>query len=479
MSVKTKYILTLAAGGLFLLLPQVSRAATLYVSPASGSFSVGSSFTVRVLTNTQGASVNTAEVNLSYSVDTLELVRVSAGSDFPLQTPGSPAKTASGAFFSGGIPMPGYTGNSGVVGVMTFRAKSQGRATVSIGSGKVLLNDGQGTDALNGTANASYTIIPPPVGVPEVTSITQPDQDSWYATSTVALAWSRPSGAYGFSFAFDQTPDTTPHNVLDTTVTTSTSYDNVKDGISYFHIKARGQTTGYGNTAHFRVQLDTEWPLLFDVKLQGNINLNDVPRTPTVIFAAQDEMSGIDHYDIYLDDQLAKANAVSSYNFDMLSSGPHVIRVVAFDKAGNNRKSELPIIVTGPQVVTQQVTNLFQRYMRLPVYALLAMNFVLLVLVIVLLALFYQRRRKGKEMPDQIAAIQAQIDASLEQLKKQLSKQLQKFADQSTIGVYDKEVEVEKEVSSDIGKTKRLIDKEVGKLRSKKKRTITKIIEEE
>lgn len=457
-----------------MLLPQVSRAATLYVSPASGSFSVGSGFTVRVLTNTQGASVNTAEVNLSYSADTLELLRVSAGSDFPLQTPGSPARTASGAFFSGGIPMPGYTGNSGVVGVMTFRARSQGRATVSINSGKVLLNDGLGTDALNGTANASYTIIPPPVGVPEVTSTTQPDQDSWYATSTVALAWSHPSGAYGFSFAFDQTPDTTPHNVLDTTITATTLYNNVKDGISYFHIKARGQTTGYGNTAHFRVQIDTQRPLLFDLKLRGQINLNDVPRTPTITFEAQDELSGIDHYDIYLDDQLAKANAISPYNFEMLSSGPHVIRVVAFDKAGNNRKSELPIIVTGPQVVTQQVTNLFQ-----PVYILLAMNLLLIILVIVLLFLFFRRRGKAKDVPDQIAAIQAQIDASLEQLRKQLSKQLQKFADHSTTGVYNKEVEVEKEVSNSIGKAKRSIDQKIGKLRNKKKKIITKIIEEE
>src|SRR5258708_5944561 len=87
--------------------PKITQAATLYLSPASGSFPVGTSFNVSVRTNTQSQAVNTAEATISYSSDTLTLVQVAGGSTFPLQTPGSPSKSGGRAYFSGGIPTPG------------------------------------------------------------------------------------------------------------------------------------------------------------------------------------------------------------------------------------------------------------------------------------------------------------------------------------------------------------------------------------
>ncbi|MEJ0021755.1 MAG: cohesin domain-containing protein [Candidatus Doudnabacteria bacterium] len=257
----------------FLFLPQISHAATIFTTPSSGSFGVGSSFTVSIKTNTQGAAVNTAEATISYSTDTLDLVSVKQGSTFFLSAPGSPAKGTGTAYFGGGVPSPGYNGSGGTLGTATFRAKAAGAATVTISSGKVLLNDGNGTDAFSGGSGGRFNITAPaPYATPStspagaltvtVTSGTHPVQDNSYSSRDVILNWDRPAGVFGYSFALDQIPDTIPDNTLDTTVTTTKTYTGLADGTWYFHIKARTQSSsaGFGPTTNFKIQINTQNP---------------------------------------------------------------------------------------------------------------------------------------------------------------------------------------------------------------------------
>lgn len=458
-----------------MVLPRVVLAATLYASPSSGTFGLGSTFSVSVRTNTQGADVNTAEASVSYSTDILELVSVKQGATFYLAAPSSPSKGSGTAYFGGGVPTPGYNGTGGVLGTMTFRAKALGIGTVSVDSGKVLLNDGNGTDAFSSAAGGRYTITPPPVGAVTVTSDTQPDQTKWDAKSDVNLSWDRPAGAYGYSFVLDQIADTVPGNTLDTTTTTTKSYTGLADGIWYFHIKARAQSAsaGFGATTHFKIQIDTQKPLLFDIKLVAQSDLNDVTRTPTITFEATDETSGIDHYDVYLDGNVVQASAESPYTFSKLDNGPHVIRAVAYDKAGNDRKAELPIIVNGPAVI-----GFFQRNLSVPIYILLTINLLILILFAFLIWFLFKRKKKQTNAADQVADIQAEIDQSLEELKQRISDRLLSLTAKSNKELFDKEEKVSKEVAISVGKTRRRIDKKIGKLNKTVRRGKDKILEE-
>ena len=441
-----------------------ASAATLFVNPGSGSFNVGSTFTVSVRTNTQGEPVNTAEANITYSTDTLELVSVSQGANFYLPAPGSPSRGSGTAYFGGGLPSPGYNGVSGIIGSMTFRARAVGTATVSVTSGKVLLNDGQGTNALNGTSNARFTITPPPVGSPEVTSTTHPDPTGWSAKDDVILNWSRPTGAYGFSFELDQKSDTTPDNQLDTTITTTKTYENLADGTWYFHIKSRGESTGFGNTTHFRIGVDTQKPLLFEIKLVGQEDLKDVTQTPTITFEATDELSGIDYYSVFLDGEVVEEKAQSPFSFSKIEKGPHLVRITAFDKAGNDRKAELPIIVSGPPVV-----GFFQRNLEFPLYLLLLINLVLLVLIILILKSVFKKKKNVKNS-DAISDIQSDIDQSLDDLKQRLSQRILNLTAETKKELASKERIVADEVKVSVTKAKTKIDKRIGKLRKTVKR---------
>jgi hypothetical protein len=144
---------------IFLYTHKVS-AATIAVTPASATVSQGSTFTVSVRVDTEDKSVNVAETHISFPSDILKIVSVSPGTNFTLQTPGSPSKTNTEAFFSAGIPSPGYKGSSGLLGKITFKAVGSGVATISVKDGKVFLNDGDATDAYRAGISSSITITP-------------------------------------------------------------------------------------------------------------------------------------------------------------------------------------------------------------------------------------------------------------------------------------------------------------------------------
>jgi hypothetical protein len=450
--------------------PALVFASTLYFSPSSGSFGVGSTFTVTLKTNTQNQAVNSAEARVAYSQDTLELIKVSAGGTFSLQTPGSPGKSGSEAFFSGGIPSPGYTGSGGVVGVMTFRAKAEGVGTLSVSSGQVLLNDGQGSDSLSGGASASFNIsrqveVTALSGQVEVTSASHPKQDEWYANKNIDLSWNRPSGAYGFSFALDNLATSEPDSILDTTKTTSKLYPNINDGIYFFHIKARSQSGQFGPLTNYKIQIDTVPPKSFNLTL-NEANLSDVSSSPVLNFETVDELSGLAGYDIYLDGKIAKEQAASPYKYENIPDGPHTLKVIAKDKADNLQSAELQIIVNGLKPAKTAVTSLFEKRFQPLIYLLIATN----ALTLILFFIFWERRRKKEQQSqDPVAAIQLQIDKSLDDLKEHLNSELQKFSKKTAAEIYEKREEKSREVGKRISAAKNKIDKEIGQLKNLKK----------
>lgn len=159
----------------FFVVPLGVNAASIIVGPSTKVVTAGSQFTVSIVVDTQGKYVNAVEATVNYPRDLLDVVSVSKARTFSLQTPGSPSRSGNEVFFSGGIPSPGYKGVRGGVGYITFRAKSAGTAYIKVDSGKVLLNDGKGTDVFDGVSNATIVInpsskteTPPVVEIPPV-----------------------------------------------------------------------------------------------------------------------------------------------------------------------------------------------------------------------------------------------------------------------------------------------------------------------
>ena len=442
------------------LFPLFVHAARLYLTPASGTFPVGSTITVQVRVNSEGEAVNTAEANIVFTGDTIQLVDVEGGDVFYLSAPGSPAKTATSAYFGGGLPTPGFTGTAGNLGTMTFRVVREGTASLSITNGKVLLNDGIGTNALSGTAGARFTITPPPVGAPAVTSVTHPNPEAWHTQTDVELSWNRPTGAYGFSYELDDKPDTVPDAALETTNETSRRYNDLADGVWFFHIRARRQAVGqFGLTTHFRIQIDTMQPRFFEITMIGQADLKDVTRTPTVAFEAKDDLSGIDHYDIFLDEQLTLSGVKAPYSFGKIQSGPHIIKVIAYDKASNSRTTALPVIITSPIDA--------QRIVSTPLYALVLVNIAIFISIIfVAWLLLHHHQQQLSRISDEVGDLQKDIDQSLTKMKVGISRRILNLLSRAPTKEFEEKVQhALTDVAAGVNAMEEKIDADMGDLK--------------
>lgn len=353
------------------------QAATLYFSPSAGNFTVGNIFTVNVLVNTESAAINNVEATINFPSDLLEIVSVSrSGSIFSLWVEEPTFSNSVGALsFNGGLPTPGYNGSAGKVLSAVFRAKNEGSASLLFSSAAVRANDGYGTNVFKTGVQALFNLvsekkplppkkeeIPPTsiVGkVPEASSVfspTHPDFNKWYNNKNPQFSWVLPADVNGVSIYFSQSSVSNPGPVSNG-IFANKSYENVADGVWYFHIKTRN-SAGWGPITHFKIQIDTQPPEPFEIKfIDGDETEN--PK-PTVIFDTKDSLSGIDYYKIKIGEgdffsiapEVVKSNP---YVLPPQTPGKRSILVQAFDKAGNYQTvvEEFEILAIKSPVITE------------------------------------------------------------------------------------------------------------------------------
>lgn len=378
---------------LFLILASEARAAgaSLYLSPASGTFFVGSTFDVSVFVNTGGEDVNAVEVNLKFDPTKLQIASPTAGKSFIEVWVSQPtySNTKGTMGFIGGVPSPGINTSSGLVSTITFRAISQGETTVLfLGSCKVLRNDPEGTNILTSMGRGVYTLLIPPPEGPKVFSPTHPDQNKWYKNNNPTFSWEKEEGVTDFSFDFDQDPLGVSDNISEGDYT-SVSFGNVGDGIWYFHVKAK-KAEVWGGVSHFSVQIDSTPPAIFTPTVEPSPKT--IERRPLISFITTDAFSGLDYYTLkYIDiTPQRKEEAVgfftevsSPYRLPALEIGKYLVVIRAYDRAGNWREGTVRIEIFPEGLFLTKKGVQFREFF-IPWWAL-----ILILLVIILLIVFY------------------------------------------------------------------------------------------
>lgn len=164
--------LTVLLTVLFLVNPRSSNAAGSFsLSPGTKSVPQGANFTVIVRVNTGGDPVNAVQANLSYPVDKLDFIGVSAsGSAFEIQAEGS---GGGGAVRLGRGTVSTKNGNL-TVGNVTFRAKANsGSATVNFAGGSAVVRSTDNANIFSGGGGGTYSF-----GQPSAQSTPTPAPDS-------------------------------------------------------------------------------------------------------------------------------------------------------------------------------------------------------------------------------------------------------------------------------------------------------------
>lgn len=381
-TLKSLLLLSLLGLGFFYSLG-TAEAASVTLSPSTGVYSSGATFTARVIVNSGGQSINAAEGTLKFNPNELSVVSVNrAGSIFNLWVAEPSFSNSAGTIsFSGGLPS-GYTGSSGNIMTVTFRAKGSGAAKVNFANASVLANDGRGSNVLSGMNGGTYTLqaaaatpaaeeviveyVAPAntPGAPQVTSGTHSDPSAWYTAKNAELSWSVPSGVTAIRTLLDSRATAVPTKVYETPISSITIPD-LAEGVSYFHIQFQN-ADGWGRVTNYRLAVDSEKPTSIDIYQPEDVDL--AAPEQSIWVDVEDETSEVKRFLVKIDGaepfEFIKENSSSSIPLPSLDPGYHTVVVEAFDEAGNSiigtfsvtiASFEKPIFTEYPSQINEEV----------------------------------------------------------------------------------------------------------------------------
>jgi len=285
-----------------LIIPLFAQGARLYLEPANGQYHRGDTFIAEVKLDTESEEINTAQVNLTFPQNLLEVVDFSEGNSILTLWAEEPKIQQGKISFVGGIPQ-GFKGEGSLIKI-SFSGKEIGKEDIAFGEdSKVLLNDGKGTPAKLSFREGSYEITEKPKELPVISSGTHPDQNKWYKFTTLHLHWDLIEGAeYSYLLGRDpiSEPDETPDRPKGELIWMGDmEYDLEKEGDGIYYFSLRQKLSGRDwskDISRFRVIIDTAPPEEFEPQ---------IGQDPTVFggkyflsFAAQDKTSGVDRYEV-------------------------------------------------------------------------------------------------------------------------------------------------------------------------------------
>lgn len=368
MRLYTFIILGILAGFMaaFVFVP-AAQAATLFVAPPSSEIAIGEKLTIDLKIDSEGVSLNAAQVVVRFPKDTLEVVSLDkTGSAFSFWLEEPNFSNAEGVVsFTGGTPY-GVSGGSIQILKIVFAAKGSGRDIITLSDAAITASDGSGTNILSKTVDASFAIvakketpaislptqatIPPPAPIirkavptgklpvkPLLTIPLYPDETKWSnLTSQFNVSWDLPLDISGVSgIPLNQQPNFTVAEV------SKGLFDNktiaaLDDGLWYLHMRFKNNI-GWGPTTHYRLAIDTQPPLGFEVTVvEGEATNNP---TPTLQFKTSDALSGLKEYQVRIGDadliKISEADFNGTFTLPLQSPGSRRITVKAVDWADN------------------------------------------------------------------------------------------------------------------------------------------------
>lgn len=328
--------------------PSLLPKAEIFTTPNTAEFLVGSTFEVPIYINTEGNSINTINVKLTFNPTKLSIVKPSGGKSIFgiwLEPPTYDNKNGTASFV--GVVPNGIVTSSGLIATVTFKAMSVGQTRINITDySSANLNDGVGSNVKLNLSGSVININPKiPDGV-IIYSDTHPYQDRWYNNKYPTLKWDAPVGVKGYSVLFDLNPNSNPPPIINTQ-DSFISYENIKDGMWYLHVRANVSGV-WGSPSHFQIKVDTTPPAFFTPEVDL---LKDGTKSKKYLlsFITTDALSSIDHYEIGIldkDDENVSSpifvQTESPYLMSDTSKNTHVI-IRVYDRALNMREVSLDI----------------------------------------------------------------------------------------------------------------------------------------
>lgn len=486
--------------GLFLISFSVSFAADLTLSPSTGSYSVGQTFTATIRAVPAGDNVNAVEAKLSYDPSVLSVVSVSKnGSVFSLWTTEPTFSNANGTIqFGGGSPTP-FTSSSNILSV-TFRTVAEGSGSVTFKEASVLAADGRGTDVFKNSTGGSYTIAAStaptptptptptteegdetddeeaiifgdPPRAPEIGSQTFLDPDLWYNETDGLFTWTLPFDVDAIAVEIATSSENKPQENEDAIIDPPTeefaiTKDLVHDGVQYISINFQNQV-GWGAVTNRKLQIDTTSPEPFAINVQAGTSPSSFP---LLRFEARDVTSGVDYYDMTVADKepfrITPDEARLGYLIKDLEDGTYTVKVVATDKAGNTRESSVAVLITAGWVKPVEIVDEGSFWDFLTA-ANLFIFFLLVIILLQIIYFWYEHKNlkvREEKLRRETREIQDQMEKIFSALRDEIYDQINTITKRKRLSAKEKEAVEGLTQALEVSET--LIEKEINDVKS-------------
>lgn len=343
--------------------------------------SVGGNVNATVYISTEGQQINNGEGTIHFPTDLLSVNSISnAGSIFNIWVEQPVFSNTDGTiYFNGGLPTPGFAGQSGTVIKINFKAKSAGIASLAFNSSVIRANDGLGTNVLTQAlgANVSVTnVVTPvvlPVLIPEVTtpvlgvpkapvftSEDMPDQNTWYNKTDGLFYWDLSSEITSVQLVLSRSQNTAPSVIYDPPIKTK-NLTNLADGVMYLNGRFKN-FAGWGKIASRKIQIDTVAPE--NISTKSSTTEDDLV---SIEASAKDSLSGVKSFAIFSENKKiievsADKNGKAGFNLPPISEGLQDLVIRTYDNAGNN--NEITITVDAPEIKAPKITR-YPEYIKI------------------------------------------------------------------------------------------------------------------
>jgi hypothetical protein len=477
-------------------LGQSAHAAEVVVSPSTGTYTKGQTFTTTIQVNPLGKSVNAVEAKLNFDNTKFAVVSISkTGSAFSLWTTEPTFSNSAGTIdFGGGSPTP-FSTRSNLVTV-TFRTLAEGSGNVGVSTASVLAADGLGTNvytkAQGGTFTVSAAATPPPPPpkeeednepveepeeenddnaaitfgdpprAPEAGSTVFLDPEKWYATKNGLFTWETPFDVDELALDISTSSDFNPITRYDPPIDEiALSAELLDDGIQYLTMQYKNQV-GWGAILHRKIMIDTIPPEKFAVNVRAG---NSPTAFPLLTFEARDTTSGIERYEMTIADgepiPVTPDEAKLGYLLKNLEDGTYTIRVTAFDLAGNKTESSVPVLITAgwtppvEVVVSSTIWDLFKGK-NLAIIILLLTIFGLIGYIVTLKK---AQERKEQKLRKETKEIQDQMEKIFSALRDEIYDQINMITKKERLSKKEREAVEGLNQALEVSET--LIEKEI------------------
>lgn len=436
--------------------------ASLYLSPSTGVYAVGSTFSVAVEVNSGGETINAAEGTLTFDSDKLSVISISKnGSIFTLWATGPTFSNSAGTISFGGGTPENFNGSSGIIITISFRAKAVGSSNVNFSIGSVLAADYKGTNVLATMASGTYVIQPSKIPLPEyvpperapaaptISSPTHSNSEEWYSDNDPKFIWEVPEDITSLKLLVDHQPITIP-TIFYSEVISEKQLEDLEDGIWYFHVQLHNEF-GWGGVSHFKLQIDTQYPIPFEIEVKEGKETTH-PQ-PTLFFETIDEPSGIDYFEVQIDRQSPIKVEKAEYKLAPQPIGEHLILIKAVDKAGNKMLSSVVVSIIPPAFF--RIGGIIIDY--------LAITITLLALIAITISGFIWIWRKIKQKRERLKKETTEAEKALYRAFRILSKEIAKQVAEwdKKPGLSAKERKMSDSLRKALRASKKLISKEI------------------